>query len=162
VNEYDLAFAERLPALASSIVVDGIDELDAQRCVLYLSLLSTEISLKAMLEQAGKPVQEIQKRSHKLSELLKDLGQCEIQINESFGCVWVSAVRLRSCVLTHGAAKSTVEAIIDAESKGASQYPSKIRYSAKVRHFPPQIVAQIATRVAEFARKNWGSIRIKS
>lgn len=46
--------------------------------LLDLSLLSTEISLKAMLKKAGKPVAEIQGRSHYLAELLKGLGGCKI------------------------------------------------------------------------------------
>lgn len=54
--QYDLKFAERLAQVAAQLVADDITSVDAQRTVLYLSLLSMEISLKAMLEQAGKPV----------------------------------------------------------------------------------------------------------
>ena len=51
--EYDIAFGERLAETARMVADEGLAELDAQRTVLYLSLLSTEITLKAMLERAG-------------------------------------------------------------------------------------------------------------
>ncbi len=160
--EYDIAFGEKLAAVATSVIADGIEELDAQRTVLYLSLLSTEISLKAMLEQAGKSVAEIRKRSHRLSELFTDLGRCEVEVEVTPGVSsWVSASRLRSCTLEHGEARSTVGNVIDAESQGASQYPNQVRYGDLLRHFPPGVVTQMSAKVAAFARQHWQSIRAK-
>ena len=80
--EYDISFGERLSETARMVVDEGLAELDAQRTVLYLSLLSTEITLKAMLERAGKPVPDIRARSHRLAELLSDLGQCEVVLTQ--------------------------------------------------------------------------------
>jgi len=47
--------------------------------------LSCEISLKALLEKAGVPIKKIRKRSHDLSGLLRDIGDCEIEIEISCG-----------------------------------------------------------------------------
>ena len=60
--EYDIAFGERLAETARIVAADGLEQLDAQRTVLYLSLLSVEITLKALLEHAGIPVTEIRAR----------------------------------------------------------------------------------------------------
>jgi hypothetical protein len=144
------------------VATEDLVPLDAQRTVLYLSLLSTEITLKAMLERAGKPVPEIRVRSHRLAELLSDLGECEVEVEMTPGTKrYVSASRLRACPLKHGDGESTVGAVIDAESQGASTYPNQVRYGDVLRHFPAEVVAQMATKVSAFARKYWQSLRIK-
>ena len=160
--EYDIEFGERLAATARMVAAEGLAPLDAQRTVLYLSLLSTEITLKAMLEHAGKPTSEIRARSHRLAELLSDLGQCEVEIEIASGTKrYMPASRLRGCPLKHGAAESTVGAVIDAESQGASAYPNQVRYGDVLRHFPAEVVAQMASKAAAFAREHWHSLRIK-
>ena len=124
--EYSLAFAERLAATARLLASDGLEDAEAKRTVLYLSLLLTEVTLKAMLEQAGVPVEKICKRSHHLAGLVRDLGQCKVEveivpnIRKS-----VPASRLRSCTITHPSGATTVGEILDAEKLGASRYPIK-------------------------------------
>lgn len=160
--EYDIAFGEKLAEVANLVVADGISDLDAQRTVLYLSLLSTEISLKSMLEQAGKPLKEIRGRSHNLAELLTDVGQCQVEVEVVPGTrKFVPAVRLRSCSLEYGAAKATIGTVIEAENHGASKYPNQVRYGDLLRHYPPEVVAQMASKVAAFAREHWHSLRVK-
>jgi hypothetical protein len=160
--EYDIAFGERLAETACMVAAEGLTSLDAQRTVLYLSLLSTEISLKAMLERAGKPVSQIRSRSHRLAELLSDLGGCEVEVDVVPGRKqYVSASRLRGCPLKHEAAECTVGAVIDAESQGASTYPNRVRYGDVLRHFPAEVVAETASQVSAFARQHWNSLRIK-
>lgn len=160
--EYDIAFGEKLADVASFVSTVGLTDLDAKRTVLYLSLLSTEISLKAMLEHAGRPVAKIRAHSHKLADLLTDLGQCEIEVEVSQGNrMYVPATGLRSCTLRHGDAEVTVGAVIDAESLGASTYPNQIRYGDVLRHYPADVVAQMAEKVVAFAHQHWQSIRIK-
>jgi hypothetical protein len=160
--EYDIAFAEKLAEVAGLVVADGISDLDAKRTVLYLSLLSTEISLKSMLERAGKPVDEIRARSHRLADLLTDLGQCKVEVEVTPGNrMYVPASRLRACSLKYGATESTVGKVIDAESQGASTYPNQVRYGDFLRHYPPEVVAQMASKVAAFAREHWHSLRTK-
>lgn len=162
MTEYDVAFGERLAETARMVAAEGLAPLDAQRTVLYLGLLSAEITLKAMLERAGKPVSEIRARSHRLTQLLSDLGQCEVEVEITPGIKrYVSASRLRRCSLKHGDAESTVGAVIDAESQGASTYPNQVRYGDVLRHFPAEVIAQMATKVSAFAREHWQSLRIK-
>lgn len=162
MTEYKIQFGEKLAEVAAFVITDGLSDLDAKRTVLYLSLLSIEISLKSMLEQAGKPISEIRARSHCLAELLKDLGQCEVEVEvTSSNHMYVPASRLRSCPLRHGDAEVTIGAVIDAESQGASSYPNKVRYGNVLIHYPPEIVAQAAVKIADFARQHWQSIRTK-
>jgi len=161
--EYDIAFGERLAETARMVAGEGLVELDAQRTVLYLSLLSTEITLKAMLERAGKSVPEIRARSHRLADLLSDLGGlCEVEVEIAPGTKrHVPASRIRAIQLNHGGAQSTVGAVIDAESQGGSTYPNQVRYGEVLRHFPAEVVAQMAAEVSVFAREHWNSIRLK-
>lgn len=160
--EYDIAFGERLAKTARMVAGEGLVELDAQRTVLYLSLLSTEITLKAILERAGKSVSEIRAHSHRLASLLADLsGQCEVEVEVASGTKrHVPASRIRAIQLSHGDAHTTVGAVIDAESQGGSLYPNKVRYGDVLRHFPAEVVAQMAEQVSAFAHEHWDSIRI--
>ena len=133
---------------------------DAKRTVLYLGLPSTEISLKAMLEQAGTPLPKIRNRSHNIAGLMRDLGRCKVEVQVTPGTrMYAPASRLRGCTLEYPPAVPTVGEVVDAESKGASQYPSRVRYGKLPRHYPPELVAQTATKVAAFARQHWQSIR---
>ena len=157
--EYDIKFGERLAVVAKSLVTNGIEELDAQRTVLYIGLLSTEITLKAMLEQAGKPVAQFRGRSHKLSELLADIGECKVEV-EIAPSRWVSAACLRSRALDYGGETITVGDVLEAERQGASKYPNQIRYGDLLSHYPPEVVVEMAEQVAAFARQHWQSIRI--
>jgi hypothetical protein len=160
VPEYSLSFAEKLAKTATLVAKDGLADPDAKRTVLYLSLLSTEISLKAMLEQAGVPLLNIRKRSHNLAGLLRDVGRCKVEVQVAPSTrMHVPASRLRACTLEHPPATPTVGEAIDAESKGASQYPGQVRYGRLPRHYPPELVAQLATKVAAFAKRHWKSIR---
>jgi len=115
-----------------------------------------------MLERAGKPPSEIRKRSHRLSELLRDLGQCDVEVEVMPGIRnYVAASRLRAHSLKRDGAEATVGAIIDAEAQGASPYPDKIRYGDVLQHFPAEVVAEMAVTVSAFGREHWQSIRIK-
>jgi hypothetical protein len=92
------------------VAAEGLAPIDAQRTVLYLSLLSVEITLKAMLEQAGIPVSQIRAHSHHLAGLLSDLGRCEVEVEVAPGARrYVPASRLRACTLSDGAAQCTVD-----------------------------------------------------
>lgn len=162
MRTYDVEFGKKLSEAALMVVADGIESLEAQRAVLYLSLLSTEISLKAMLEKAGKPVPEIRARSHRLSELLADLDDCEVEVevtprHKEFD----SAARLRSVALEHIGRECTVGQIVDEQNQGVSRYPNEIRYGDRLNHYPAQVVAQMASVVSEFALQHWDSLRIR-
>ena len=88
---------------------DGLDSVDAVRTVLYLSSLASEIALKALLEKAGNPVEDIKARGHNLSGLLVDLGKCQIQAEVVKGSLrWVPATRLRSVTVDKSFSDATV------------------------------------------------------
>jgi len=161
--EYDIAFAEKLAETAGMVAREGLASRDAQRTVLYLSLLSIEIALKAMLEKAGKPMSQIRGRSHRLPELLDDLGKCEVEVEVAPATrQYVPAARLRSCSVKHHSAEITLGKIIaEAGPQGASVYPNEVRYGDVLRHFPPEVVAQAAAATAAFAREHLCSIRTK-
>ena len=160
--EYDIGFAEKLATVANMVATENLSTLDAQRTVLYLSLLSAEISLKAMLERAGMPVDDIYARSNRLSELLFDVGRCEIKVKIAPNCLaYTSAIRLRACELNYGDATITVGSIIDSVGeRKVSCYPNQIRYGDVLKHFPPGVVAQMSEMIVAFARRHWNSIRI--
>lgn len=51
--EFNLGFSQKLIEAAKAIKSNDLTDLEAKRTVLYLSLLSIEISLKAIMEKAG-------------------------------------------------------------------------------------------------------------
>ena len=158
---YSLKFSEKLIDAAKVVASEGLDAIDSKRAVLYLSLLACEIILKALLEQAGVPANKIRKRSHKLSELLLDLGSCKVKDDIGSGTNrWVSARRLRSIEVDKNFSDATIGKIIEAESAGASTYPNKIRYGENPTHYDPELVLKAATLMAVWARKHWTSIRV--
>jgi hypothetical protein len=160
--EFDIAFGEKLAVTAAMVVGEGVVQIDAQRTALYLGLLSIEITLKAMLEHAGKSVAEIRAHSHRLGDLLSDVGQCEVEVEIAHGIKqFVPASRLRSCSLKHGTAEITVGTVLDAERHGASKYPNNVRYGDVLCHFPAEVVVQMASVVTAFARDHWQSLRIR-
>jgi len=117
--EYNIEFAEKLSEVAQWVAEEGLDDFSAQRTVLYLSLLSAEISMKALLERAGKPVSEIRGRSHRLAELLRDLGHCEVEVEIMPGKRhFVPATRLRGRPTLSDRSAPTVGDVLDAEKKG--------------------------------------------
>jgi hypothetical protein len=157
--QYDIEFAQKLAHIANLVVTDGTESIDAQRTVLYLSLLSTEIALKSMLEKAGTPVSKIRRRSHNLADLLTDLGRCKLR-GQVEGQKAASASSLRGCTLHQGEALVSVGTVIDAEHDGASQYPNEVRYGDRLRHYSPAVVAQMASRVVAFAHEHWSNLRM--
>lgn len=54
--EYDIDFAAKLASVASEVDEKDPWAYDARRVTVYLSRLSAEISMKALLEKAGFPI----------------------------------------------------------------------------------------------------------
>jgi hypothetical protein len=158
--EYNLGLSEKLAETAELVVNDGIEDFDAAQTAIYLSLLSCEIALKALLEKAGQPVNEIRARSHNLSKLLEDLGRCEIEVevaNSRF--MWVPASRLRAVTIDANYNNATVGTLLEAEAIGASRYPNQIRYGESFRHYPPEMIMKMAIKVVAWAKEYWDHIR---
>lgn len=160
MSTYDVDFGGKLADTAKSIASNGINDPAAKRVVIYLGLLSAEISLKAMLEQAGVAVSKIRRRGHDLSGLLDDLGKCKVRVDIVPGVPrLVPAARLRAVAIKQGRSEITVGKVIKSEQDGASKYPNSIRYGNHLRHYPAMVVADMACAVSCFARVNWSSLK---
>ena len=159
--EYSIHFGQKLFEAGRIVLEQGGDSVDTKRTVLYLSLLSCEIILKAFLERAGKPIKEIKARSHNLEGLLDDLGCCEVEEDIGNGILeWVPAVRLRSEVVKINTGESTVGKLLAGESQGASGYPNQIRYGDRLYHFPPEAVLNSAAVIHQWVQDRWNRIRL--
>jgi hypothetical protein len=157
--EYSIEFSKRLIDAAKGIVDRGENSEDAGRAVLYLSLLSCEITLKALLEKAGMPVDEIRKVSHDLRRLLAELGQCEVEEEISGQLMqWVPATQIRGKTIIPET-MFTVGVLLEGESQGASKYPNDIRYGEHIYRFPPVVVLTGSEILIDWAYQKWDRIR---
>lgn len=152
--EYSLEFSQRLIEAAKSFVDKDKIVDESGRAVLYLSLLSCEISLKALLEQAGYTIKELKKRSHDFAGLIEDLCHCDLQGTGIAGSKPYSGAKLLSQELDPNIGNGTIGALLKCEEKGASKYPNEIRYGELVRHFPPMLMLDCASKVCEWGRDN--------
>ena len=157
--EYSLEFSERLIEAANSLVRTADHKDESCRAVLYLSLLSCEISLKALLEHAGFTVEELKRRSHDLKGLLHDICSCELVGTRIGNSKPFRASRLLSQEVNENTYNGTVGALLHAENDGAAQYPNEIRYGDLVTHFPPLIMLKCASVVQGWARDNIDKIK---
>lgn len=161
VAEYDIDFAARLARIASELEEQAPLANDARRSVVYLGRLSAEIAMKALLEKAGFPVERIRSRNHDLRGLLIDLGNCEVEVEGSFGVrEFQSASCVRDARIDLGVGLVPIGDIICAEDIGTSKYPNQIRYGQTVIDIHPSLVAAMAEVLAGWARSNWDSIKV--
>ena len=159
--EYSLEFGKRLIDAAKSFVIKEKVNDETGRAVLYLSLLSCEITLKALLEKAGFTTRELKNRSHDLRGLIKDICFCELAGTGTGNSKPFSASKLLSQEVIKNTANRTVGALLDAESLGASKYPNDIRYGDLITHFPPLVMLDCASVVSRWADENINSIKRK-
>ena len=161
MSEYSIGFSEKLTKAAQIVTDDGLDSVDAQRAVLYLSLLSCEITLKALLEGAGMSVAEIAKSSHDFRKLLALFGRCEVEVDIANGNLrWVPAVRIRAVTVDPTYGNATVGSLLEAENCGASQYPNQIRYGDSLKHYPPGVMLATAGSLLAWAKQHGRLIRL--
>jgi len=159
--EFNLAFSEKLIEAATLISKNDLTEIESKRTVLYLSLLSCEITIKALLEKAGITIKKIKSHSHNLSELLKEIGNCEIHKELSPSCSkWIRATEIRSITIDSRFSNATAGNLLTAESKGASVYPNQIRYGDKLTHYPPEVMLEVAKAIVAWAKAYFEKIRI--
>jgi hypothetical protein len=158
--EYDLRFAAKLAEVADKVDEDDPWAYDARRVTVYLSRLSAEITLKALLEKAGFPVSHIKSRNHNLKHLLNDVSSCEVLEEVTKGkTLWVPASKVRTVCLDLGFMQLPIDTIICAEEKGTSRYPNEIRYGSNVVDFDPSFVSGMAISLAKWAEENFNYIR---
>lgn len=157
--EYSIAFAEKLIEAATVVKENGLDSLDARRTVLYLSLLSSEIALKAFLENAGLPTGSIKQHSHNLSTLLDAVCTCEVKDQTTSLDIWLPASRVCAIEIQIEGATSTVGSLLAMEQEGASHYPNEIRYGEKIVHVPAAAALQAAEKIHNWALGHIGKAR---
>lgn len=159
--EYSIEFGERLIEAADSFVSDARPGDEVGRTVLYLSLLSCEITLKALLEKAGFSVEELKKRSHNLCGLVKDICCCELTGTGIGNSKLFSASKLLAQQVVINTSNGTVGTLLSAESVGASKYPNEIRYGELINHFQPLDMLSCAKVLSEWAKENMSCIKRK-
>lgn len=160
--EYSLEFSQRLIDAAKSFIDKDKTDDETCRAVLYLSLLSCEISLKALLEQADYTTKELKRRSHDFSGLIKDLCFCDLEGTGIAGSKPHTGAKLLSQEVGPNIGKETVGNLLSCkEQKGIkiSKYPNEIRYGELIRHFPALLMLDCASKVCEWARDNIAIIK---
>ena len=163
MSEYSLEFSEKLIEAARAILPGCEASVESRRAVLYLSLLASEIALKALLEHAGKPIPEIVRCQHRLADLLEETDRCFVNTiivaggNERR---WIPATSIRALAIQAEGEVSTVGAFLNCESRGASQYPNEVRYGTRLVHFPPLAALSAATRINNWANEHWDHFRL--
>lgn len=158
---YSIEFGERLIEAADSFVTTQNHSDEVARTVLYLSLLSCEISLKSLLENAGFTAKELKSRSHDLSGLVKDICCCELTDTDINNTKPFSAARLLSQDVVQDSYGFTVGTLLTAESVGASKYPNDIRYGELITHYQPLVMLSCARVVSKWAKENMHCIKKK-
>lgn len=149
MKTYSLAFADTLISAARCLEASAIQFPEGRRAVLYLSLLSIEIALKSVLEDAGLSISAIKSRSHNLGQLLADLSLCEYEVYSDRGKThWTSAATLRAIPIHEGNAVSTIGELLSVRGKVVSRYPNEIRYGAKISHYSPSTILFAASTLS--------------
>ena len=164
MSEYNITFSAELTRAGKHVIDSGPMSPEAQRTVLYLSLLSLEITLKAFLERAGMPVSRIKGLSHDLKGLLEAVCHCDVFITPQGFAVpaWVKASRIAAIPVSFGDAQTTVGSVLCAEDAGASQYPNAIRYGERVFHMPAVAVLEAAEKAQRWVEANQRNCRYVS
>lgn len=142
--EYSVEFGKRLIEAAEAVRPNE----EADRAVLYLSLLSCEISLKAALEHAGFSIIHLKNRSHKIHKLIDDVAGC------SFSDSGELATNIRAKVVEKGTANGTVGTCLTKDVAECSQYPNQIRYGEDLKHYPPDTMLKCAKVVSIWCEEN--------
>ena len=151
--EYSLSQAADLAQLA----IDGLEKqahdggVRARNC-LYLAHVSIELALKAALEQAGMPVNDIRRMSHNLLTLSKAVGGCSFThaLGQGRGVV------IRDLKVTKDGEYLSFGRFVEATQwESFSSYPGELRYGPDVTHFDPEMVAQLARELC-----NWLGARV--
>ncbi|WP_157281229.1 hypothetical protein [Methyloversatilis universalis] len=159
--QYDLNFAKNLTDVSTALLNQGLETPEARRTVIYLSRLSMELSLKALLELAGKPTLEIKSRGHDLQALLADVESYEFEM-KIFDDQWHSGTEIRKLNIPYNIHQIDMGTIIEAERHGASKFPNEIRYGDNVQDVAPEILTPASLILASWAHQCTGNVRRKS
>lgn len=155
--EYDLDFSKELIESAQIILNKKEKSFNTYRTIIYFSLLSCEITLKALLEQAKISIKEIKSCSHDFEKLFYYFGSCEIPTFYSES-TWKSASNILAQTVLKGT-MGTVGLILS-NTQDVSKYPNNIRYGDVIKHYSPDIILKTAIVTLEWAEKYWDTIKI--
>ncbi len=129
--------------------------------VIYLSLESIEISLKALLEKAGYPVSDLKKLGHDVGRLFDLLCFCHAPDENGR---WRPPLRIRGEVIKYkypeAEASNTVGELMERLGTEASKYPNDLRYANEFTHFPAEIVIAMAQKVHDHCENHMAAIRL--
>ncbi|TKB23502.1 hypothetical protein FCL47_22370 [Desulfopila sp. IMCC35006] len=154
--EFSLEFSKRLIEAAESLSQVKPVEPDTDRAILYLSLVSCEISIKALLEKAGYSLKEIKGMSHKFAKLKKALSTCDFKGDKKG-----SAAKLFAESPDKQVPYMTVGKLLDFEQEKASMFPNQVRYGSSIKNYPPTLMLKCAKKVNKWAFKNISFIKRK-
>ena len=158
---YNLGFSEKLIGATEFVLDDDGNEFDKLQTVLYLSHLSCEITLKALLERAGIPIKDIIACSHDFDKMFQPFF-VGVEINEEVGSnifKWVKAGGIGCEQTKAGIYEPTVRTMLT--NKRTSQYPSNLRYAGDhISAYPPQELIKAAKILLDDARKYWDKVRL--
>ena len=150
--KYSFEFAKRLIESARFLLENSSQEDEAGRAILYLSCLSCEISLKALLESSGYSPKKLKKYSHRLGDILDEVSSCNM-VDTGY-----KASSIRSKEVAPNTAYGTVGTCLESDIAGCSVYPNEIRYGEVVAHFPPDVMLNCAQIVNDWCLKNKGNL----
>lgn len=155
---YSFQLARSFADIALCKVVSGQSTVEDHQAIAYISRVSIELSLKALLEKAGVQPNTVRRLSHDLPGLLKELGKCKVNV-PNFP-TQVSAVRIRAEPIQWNGREVTIGNVIDAQLTGASTFPGQYRYGPPPTDYPAESLVRAAIALCEWPQKHWDSISI--
>jgi hypothetical protein len=158
---YNLGFSEKLIEAAQLVFDDDGDEFDKLQTVLYLCHLSCEITLKALLEKAGKPIKDIIACAHDFDKIFQPFF-VEVEINREVGnniYRWIKSGGIGCEQTKDGIFEPTIRTMLT--DKRTSQYPSHLRYAGDhISAYPPQELIKASKILLNDALKYYDNIRL--
>jgi hypothetical protein len=151
--EFDLPFACKLADLANHAMDEDHFKYANRRAAVYLSRVACEIAVKGLLEAAGMPVKDIERRRHDIPELLRDLARCEVHVNPGGEPAWFSANVVAEQFVDLGLARIPILELIGASGDGYSKFPNEVRYGEVVTDAHPSLLVSAAAKFCEWAEQ---------
>ncbi len=147
-SAYNLEMSERLLESATLLLEkNGDTDYSTCQAVIYLSLVSIEISLKATLEKAGFKEPQLRKISHNIPSLFTAISFCESMNGNG---QWRRMSRIRSYEIEYKSSKDTVGSLVERMPDETSKFPNDIRYTNQFKHFPAPCVHELARAIVHF------------
>ena len=153
---YNPKLARAFAEIALNTIATGLSAVEDHQVVAYISRVSMELSIKALLEKAGVPRKTVRALSHDLPDLLRELDKCKVKMADI--PIPVSAMRVRGKEILWNGALVTLGNVIDAEHAGASNFPDQYRYGPPPTDYQAEVLAHAAVALCTWAEEHWDSI----